>query len=135
MMHTNRPTLLVVDDDCDVLEISCALLRHFGFAVVPASDPREALHLLRNNQEIHGVVSDFRMPVMNGEELARAIKTFRPEVPVFILSGTYPPELDIAPWDGWFQKGSPITALVTELNAATKCELESRQPFRPNCFM
>jgi CheY-like chemotaxis protein len=114
-----KPTLLVIDDDCEVLETSSALLRHLGFAVVSTSNPVEALHLLQNNAEIDGVVCDFRMPLMNGEELAQAAKTLRPELPVFILSGTYPPERHEAPWDAWFLKGTPIADLVAKLDAVT----------------
>ena len=118
-MQMMKPTLLVVDDDCEVLETSSALLRHFGFAVVSTGDPAEALDLLEHNSDIDGMVCDYRMPIMSGEELARSAKKLRPELPIFILSGTYPPDRHPAPWDAWFLKGAPIAELLAKLDTVT----------------
>jgi CheY-like chemotaxis protein len=122
-MKTTKPTLLVVDDDTAVLEISNALLQNLGFTVISTSDPLEALSLLQNNPEIDGLVSDYRMPVMNGEELAQAARTLRSKLPIFILSGSYPPERVSAPWDGWILKGSPVRDLFARLDDALMCRL------------
>ncbi len=128
-MKRVKPTLLVIDDDCEVLETSSALLRHFGFTVISTSSPVEALHLLQNNAEIDGVVSDFRMPIMDGEELAQAARMLRPELPVIILSGTFPPKRHPVPWDAWILKGSSITDLVARLDAVTfKCGSPCSEP-------
>jgi CheY-like chemotaxis protein len=115
-MRGAKPRLLVVDDDSDVLEVSSALLRYFGFAVVSTCDPYEALRLLENDTEIDGVVSDFRMPLMDGGQLASSVKGIRPNLPVFILSGTYPPEKHSGSWDGWFQKGGSVADFVAALS-------------------
>jgi len=119
MLHAFKPTLLVVDDERDVLEVSSALLQYFGFGIVSTSDPLEALRHLQSNSEIDCVVTDFRMPTMNGDELAKSAKAMRPDIPVFILSGTYPPQHPAAPWDGWFLKGEPINDLIESLNSVT----------------
>jgi two-component system cell cycle response regulator CpdR len=116
-MQRIRPTLLVVDDDCNVLELSSATLELFGYSVVATTNPVEALRLLQQDVEIAGLVSDFRMPVINGEQLAILAKRLRPELPVFILSGTTPPERLTAVWDAWFVKGSPFKELVVKLDA------------------
>jgi two-component system, cell cycle response regulator CpdR len=115
-MQRIRPTLLVVDDDWSVLKVSSTLLQQFGYDVVTTTDPAEALSLLQQNLPIAGLVTDFRMPVMNGEELAQLAKRIRPDLPVFILSGTNPPERLSAAWDEWFFKGSSFAELVAKID-------------------
>ena len=117
-MHLAKPTLLVVDDDHLMLETLKKLLSHFGFNVVGHTDSVAALATLQQRNDIAIMVCDYEMPDINGEELARAAKKRFPGMPVFVLSGSYPPtNVECHPWDGWFLKGAPITELVRKLNA------------------
>ncbi len=117
-MHLAKPTLLVVDDDHLMLETLKKLLAHFGFNVVAHTDSVAALAALQQRNDISIMVCDYEMPEINGEELARAAKKRFPSMPVFVLSGNYPPaNIKSHPWDGWFLKGAPITELVRTLNA------------------
>jgi CheY-like chemotaxis protein len=111
-----KPTLLVVDDDGLVLETLAKLLAHFGFNVISHSDSVLALATLHKRDDIAIMICDYEMPEINGEELARAAKKRFPAMPVFVLSGQYPPEVRVAPWDGWFLKGAPVTELIRKLN-------------------
>jgi two-component system cell cycle sensor histidine kinase/response regulator CckA len=62
-------TILLVDDESKVLEVSRRMLEYAGFTVIPAADGAEALDLFRKNHaSIKAVVLDFTMPVMDGEE-------------------------------------------------------------------
>jgi CheY-like chemotaxis protein len=114
-MHMVRPTLLVVDDDEAVLETLARLLQHFGFTVIPLNDSVHALALLSMRKDIDGLVCDFEMPGVNGEQLARAAKQQHPTMPVFICSGTHPPNLVAPPWDAWFLKGANVVELLKQL--------------------
>lgn len=116
-MHLIKPTLLVVDDDKFVLETLERLLSYFGFNVVAHSNSVQALAEIQQRDDIAVIVCDYEMPEINGEELAQAAKQKNPGMPVFILSGLYPPIRDVHPWDGWFLKGAPITELVRRLNS------------------
>jgi CheY-like chemotaxis protein len=116
MMHLKTPTLLVVDDDSSVLETLAKLLAHFGFNVISQSDSVMALATLEQRNDIAIMICDYEMPEINGEELARAAKKKSPTMPVFVLSGQYPPNVQATPWDAWFLKGAPITELVRRLN-------------------
>lgn len=118
-MQITNPTLMVVDDDSAVLETLSRLLIHFGFRVVPQSDSLQALTLLQVRHDIAGLVCDFEMPGVNGEQLARAAKAAKPQMPVFICSGQHPPAMEAPPWDGWFLKGGHILDLIRKLQAAT----------------
>lgn len=118
-MQSPRPTLMVVDDDAAVLETLARLLEHFGFNVVAQNDAVTAFAMIQERRDIAGLVCDFEMPGVSGEQLARAAKGKNPRLPVFICSGTYPPDLDSPPWDGWFLKGSNVVELIHELKIVT----------------
>ncbi|HYG99814.1 MAG TPA: response regulator [Terriglobales bacterium] len=114
-MQLAKPIIMVVDDDDATLQTMVMLLRHFGFAVMSECDSAQALAVLKQHTEIAVLVCDFEMPGMNGEELARAAKSYRPTLPVFVFSGTHPPEASEAPWDAWFMKGAAINELIQKL--------------------
>lgn len=65
-------TILVVDDDLDLLEMTSSALRQAGFATVTASDGAKALvHWQSDNPDL--VVLDVRLPKVNGLEVCRRI--------------------------------------------------------------
>ena len=82
-----RETILVVDDEPEVLSMASDLLRAFGYRVLSTGDPREALRLARSSTDpIHLLLSDVVMPLMNGGELARQLRAIRPDVRVLFMS-------------------------------------------------
>ena len=84
--HATARTLLVVDDEENVLNSLRRLLRSEGYHVLTAGSGDEALELLGSN-EVGVVLSDQRMPGMSGTELLRRIRTMYPTVIRIILSG------------------------------------------------
>ena len=78
--------VLVVDDDVNVSETLKEMLSHFGYECKIAANGREALNIL---QEEHFpiVLSDVRMPEMNGVELLKKTKKNYPEIDVIIITG------------------------------------------------
>lgn len=83
-------TVLVVEDDPEVLEVAVATLRSLGYDVLTAADGESALAVLRRGQPIDVLFSDVVMPKgMNGVELARRACALRPELRVVLASG-YP---------------------------------------------
>jgi CheY-like chemotaxis protein len=79
-------TVLVVDDDSNVLEVVAAMLEDLGCDVVTAESGRAALDLLEQNQQIAILITDINMPGMDGHELAERAKS-RPELQILQLSG------------------------------------------------
>ncbi|MEA3218498.1 MAG: hypothetical protein QOJ19_4654, partial [Acidimicrobiia bacterium] len=79
-------TLLLVDDDDDILGLLQGLLRQDGYRILTASSGGEALELLALN-EVHVVVCDQRMPVMTGSEFLDRVKDLHPDTLRIILSG------------------------------------------------
>ncbi|CAO3449869.1 hypothetical protein [Azospirillum largimobile] len=81
-------SILMVDDDHNILEHGCALLRSWGHRVIGAAGAGEALVVLRGPEPLDLLFSDIVMPPgMNGAELAREARRLRPDLPVLLASG------------------------------------------------
>jgi DNA-binding NtrC family response regulator len=63
--------VMIVDDERDIVAIMELALRSNGYGAAGFSSPGKALEEIRNNGEYALVISDIRMPSMNGFELAR----------------------------------------------------------------
>lgn len=78
--------VLLVDDDPAILQTIGDLLTHMGCVVLTAQNGEEALNLFREHP-LDLLLSDVRMPVMDGLQLLSAVKDIDPAVPVVLLSG------------------------------------------------
>jgi DNA-binding NtrC family response regulator len=83
----NMKTILLVDDDPHVLEIVGETLGTFGYKVIPRSDAESALSIIRDGTNIDLVITDYRMPEMNGFEFLVILRKTLPSVPVIMLTG------------------------------------------------
>jgi DNA-binding response OmpR family regulator len=93
---TTRSAILVVDDDPLVRAITIRALDRRGHALFEAQDGVQALALLQDElaSDIRLVITDVRMPGMNGDDLGRLLRAIRPTLPVLYLSGYSAPSLD-----------------------------------------
>jgi PAS domain S-box-containing protein len=82
-----RGTALLVDDEELVRMSTADMLNDLGYDVVEAKSAEEALHLIEAGVAPTILVTDHLMPGMNGEELARSLRTRMPDLPVLIVSG------------------------------------------------
>jgi PAS domain S-box-containing protein len=81
-------TVLVVEDDHEVLGIALEMLRGLNYSVLVARDAAEALDVLRGPARVDLLFSDVVMPRgMHGAELARLARSLRPDLPVLLTSG------------------------------------------------
>jgi signal transduction histidine kinase/CheY-like chemotaxis protein len=80
-------TVLLVDDDDAVREISAGILDDLGYAVVEAGSGGAALEALDNCPQVDLVLLDYAMPGMNGAEVEREIRARRPHLPVLFATG------------------------------------------------
>ena len=79
--------VLVVDDDSEVREITAELVRSLGYDTVTATSAFEALDRLREDDDIAVLLSDVRMPGMDGEKLAVTAQALRPDLQIVLTSG------------------------------------------------
>ncbi len=80
-------TLLLVDDEKDVIASLERLLRHDGYNILHAYSGRQGLELLAQH-EVGVVISDQRMPEMSGVEFLTRVKEMYPETMRIVLSGS-----------------------------------------------
>ncbi len=85
--HLAGRTILVADDNADVLRVLVAFLEGAGAEVVPCSDPRDALAALRDDPQIWDLlVTDYDMPQISGADLCRAANDLAPDLPVLLIT-------------------------------------------------
>lgn len=84
-MTTSLPTVLIVDDEADIREVLALSLRDAGYGVRTAADGQEALELCRQGV-MRIVVTDIRMPRMDGLALLEAVKGFDPDIEVIVVT-------------------------------------------------
>lgn len=85
--HTNPLVVLVVDDDPLVLHSTAYMLEDLGHTTIEAESGIQALEILRREKTIDLVLTDQAMPHMTGSQLAIAIKTEWPGLPIILASG------------------------------------------------
>jgi CheY-like chemotaxis protein len=81
-------TILIVEDDPDVLDVTVEAIKTFGYSVLTAENAAEALKILERETPIDVLFSDVVMPRgMNGVELAQEARKQRPNLRVVLASG------------------------------------------------
>ena len=81
-----RSTVLFVDDEANILNSLKRTLRREGYAILTAESANDAFSLLARNT-VQVIVSDQRMPGMNGTEFLSRVKNLYPETVRMVLSG------------------------------------------------
>ena len=81
-------TVLLVEDDEMVRALAQAILERYGYHVLAARNVHDALRFAQEGLgQIHLLLTDTIMPVMNGPELAKRFRSIRPETKVLFMSG------------------------------------------------
>jgi signal transduction histidine kinase len=80
-------SILLVDDDNAVREVTRAMLHELGYAVLEAGSGGAALDVLSREPKIDLMIVDFAMPGMNGAEVARQAQAKRPSLPILFVTG------------------------------------------------
>ncbi len=77
--------ILVVDNEIRLAEVLAASLTHAGYAADASGDARAALALIEK-ENVDLVITDMRMPEMDGRALLHAIKRTSPDIPVIMIT-------------------------------------------------
>jgi CheY-like chemotaxis protein len=112
--------ILVVDDDLSHLKLMRKLLRKLGHIVVTAASAEEAEHILRYEEHLSLIITDLKMPWLNGLNFCRRVKISKPDIKIYALSGWVHNfdmnELANAGFDGIYQKPIIKSKLAEILN-------------------
>ena len=101
-------TILVVDDQADVLTVVTRILERAHFHVIQAPSGARALKLAEEaSTPIHLLLTDVDMPGMSGSELGQVLTGIRPELHVLLMSGQ--DIRDVGTRCGWAHIQKPFT--------------------------
>jgi len=82
-----RTRLLIIDDDSDIVHVLKLGLQKNGFLVDAFTNPEKALQSFKSNAESYFLMlSDVRMPVISGIQLAKKVKEINPNVKVVLMT-------------------------------------------------
>jgi DNA-binding NtrC family response regulator len=130
-------TILVVDDDPEVLSVAEDMLRTMAYTVISTVDPRGALRFARTHPgTIHLLLTDVVMPLMGGGQLAQEFRKIRPDAKVLFMSA-YNVEaveayrVQLAPGEPFLKKPFTLAGLEQTARAAVLYRLPVSWP-RPS---
>jgi len=81
-----RPRIVLADDELNLRKVLGAILLRDGYEVLEARDGEEALKLVGDNPGIAALITDLRMPRLDGMGLLRRIVAEHPDVPVIMIT-------------------------------------------------
>lgn len=122
---SDKPVILVVDDDVPILILMQNLLREFGFEPLTAASGNDAIDLARSRRPSL-VLLDKHMPGMSGEDVIRALRDDGglAKLPILIVSGSPVSSAELASLraDGAVLKPFDVMALVAQIREVLRTE-------------
>ena len=89
----NAPHILLVEDEAFLRELVMEGLQDAGFSVLEASDGTSGVQALESDQRIDVLLSDIKLPDIDGYQVAEAARTLRPGLKVILMTGYAPSPL------------------------------------------
>jgi CheY-like chemotaxis protein len=86
-MASNNESIMILDDEIDITILMRSSLQKYGFNVYAFTDPFLAIeHFQLNSKDYILVISDIRMPGMNGFEFVRSIREIGPKIKILLMT-------------------------------------------------
>ena len=113
--------LLLVDDDETYLDLMTETFARHNYSTFSVSNAKEAIEQL-SLEKIDAVITDIKMPEMDGFQLTRKVKEAYPEIPVFLITAfsdasEFENQIRNCDADGFFEKSNEIENLVSLINS------------------
>ena len=87
-LFRGKESILLVEDEANILKITTVLLEKLGYTVFPAKTPGEAINLAKQHaDEIDMLMTDVVMPEMNGRDLSKNLLKIIPKMKCLYMSG------------------------------------------------
>lgn len=124
-MGIKKLKILLIDDEINFLKLLNSVLSERGYLTILASSGKEALEKLKKENNIAVILSDHRMPGMNGVELLEKAKELAPLTPRIIMTAYQNAEMmedsiNIAEVFRFITKPVQIDNLLEVINAAVQ---------------
>ena len=137
-------TVLIVDDEKNYPPILAAVLQEEGYETLTANNGQDALEILKHS-DVDLILTDYKMPTMNGIELLERVKAEDPDLPVIMMTahGTVEKAVEamqkgaysyiLKPFDNdrlvlWVSKANAVYRLIKE-NRRLRTAVESQYQF------
>jgi len=119
-----KPKVLIVDDEPLVRMTIADMLRSGGFDVFEAAAGAQVLQLLAAERPVAALVTDVRMPGMDGVDLSHRVREAHPQMPIVLVSGDTRPDAALLPAGTRYLRKPPssrelITAVFQAIAAMT----------------
>ena len=86
--HLHKESVLIVEDEPEILKIMMNILRDQGFTVLAAGDAEEAMCVADQvGKQLDLLITDIVLPKMNGIQLSRLLQASKPDLKVILMSG------------------------------------------------
>lgn len=130
-LNKEEYTILVVDDQLEILELVVPVLEEEGYRVMKAQSGMKAIDIVRNNQ-VDIMLLDYFMPGMSGEEVVQEIRNFNKELVILLqtgYAGEKPPleMLEALDIQGYHDKTEGIDKLMLWVTACVRACAQTRQ--------
>ena len=123
-------SILILDDEFDIMSVLKQGIDKRGFRVFAFTDPYLALEHFQLNSESYGlVITDLRMPGMNGYEFTKKVKEIKPQVKVFFMTAFSINDIEfrrVLPYvkiDEFIEKPVSVKKLVILINKYINLEI------------
>lgn len=120
----SRPTVLLVEDDRAIRYLFSQVLHNNGYFVIAAEDGATGLDIARARiHTLDAVITDSRMPGLDGRELVTQIRSLRSDIPILVVSGAVDTANRANPSDSptrYFAKPVSPERLVVELRRSLR---------------
>ncbi len=87
MNKIEQPHVLIIDDEKGILRVFAEILAIDGYKTTTFTSGHSALDFLESGESVNVILSDIKMPSMDGIELTRKINSICPEIPVILMTG------------------------------------------------
>jgi len=115
--------ILIVDDEYEYQKVVSMILGDAGYQTSTCSNGREAMQFIRSH-EVHMVITDLRMPEMDGEELIRELTAVSPELDIIVMTayGSIESAVDTIKFGAkdYFVKSSDLEELIIKVERLAK---------------
>jgi CheY-like chemotaxis protein len=86
--ETGIETVLLIDDEEEILDVLDKILTIEGYSTIKAKNGQEGVTAAQDHPgEIHAVILDLKMPILNGPKAFPMLKRIRPDLKVLICTG------------------------------------------------
>jgi DNA-binding NtrC family response regulator len=124
LLSEKTATILMIDNNHEILPIIARFFRFDGYNVIEAPDAATAIKVCQSDQAVDILISDYDMPEITGTDLALVLRMLRPSLRMVFMTGDFDTEQSLLANDCMCVR-KPL--LLTELEVTISSALRKRR--------